>query len=160
MRSHVVRSTRSAALMLALGCSQGDLTLPGSIEPATLVVISGDGQRAEAGTYLDEPLTIQVRDALARGMAGTPVRFGFVGDLPGAEVDPATVLTDADGRASALVRLGEVAGDQVVVAEVTNTLSSDLRARFHVTAEPPDNDDDDDDDGEDGKKGKGKGNND
>lgn len=158
MWSDIVRSTRSAALMLAVGCSQGDLTLPSSNAPATLVVISGDGQRAEAGTYLDEPLEIQVLDGHARGMPGTPVRFGFVGDLPGADVDPATVLTDADGRASALVRLGEVAGEQVVVAEVTNTLSSDLRARFHVTAEPPDDDDDDDDDEKDGKKGKGEGN--
>lgn len=156
MRSHIVQGTGAVAFVLVLGCLRGDLTLPSANGPAALLMVSGDGQHAEAGTYLDEPLAVQVLDGHSRGLRGTPVRFSFVGDLPGADVDPATVLTDEDGHAAAIVRLGEVAGDQVVVAEVTNTLSADLRARFHVTAEPPDDDDDDDDD-KGGKKGKGNG---
>jgi len=47
----------------------------------------------------------------------TPVQFQFLGDFPGAELAPASVLTDAEGRASAVARLGDLAGEQVILAE-------------------------------------------
>src|SRR4051794_21264545 len=111
--SHRVLSIEAAALVLALGCSGGDLTLPGNSEPAALTIVSGDGQRADAGTLLDQPLTVQVLDGSSRPVSGTPVQFSFLGDQPGAALDPATVLTDASGQAAAVVRLGEVPGEQI-----------------------------------------------
>jgi len=111
--------------------------------------MSGDEQRAEAGTVLDEPLVVRVLDDSARALPNTPVRFSFLGDLSGAEVAPASVLTDEAGRASTIARLGESAGEQVIVAEVVNTELADLRAQFTATALDPD--------GHGDKKGGGKG---
>jgi hypothetical protein len=130
-------SAGAAALVLALGCSGGDLTLPGSNEPAALTIVSGDGQRADPGALLDQPLTVQVLDGSSRPVGGTPVQFSFLGDLPGAALDPASVLTDANGQAAAIVRLGDVAGEQIIVAQVTNSQTPDLSARFSATAVLP-----------------------
>jgi hypothetical protein len=109
--------------------------------------VSGDGQEAEAGTMLEDPLTVELLDASSQPMRDVLVEFSFVGNLPGADLSPATVLTDEEGRAEAVVRLGEVVGDQVIVAQVANTESADLRARFLAIAVAPD-----DDDGEGGGK--------
>lgn len=141
MLSRNVFSAGAAAFVLTLGCSGGDLTLPGSDEPATLMAVSGDGQQAEAGTLLDEPLTVQLLDGSSRPVRGTPIQFSFLGDLPGAGLDPASVLTNDQGRAAAMVRLGETLGEQVIVAQVTNTQISELRARFSATAVRPDGND-------------------
>jgi hypothetical protein len=133
-----------SVLLLAtlVGCSAGDLTLPGpdqpaTVQPAVLIVVSGDGQRAAVGTLLDQPLTVRVLDDSTRPVPNTLVQFSFLGDLPGAELAPASVLTDAEGRASAIARLGEVAGEQVILAEVVDPQLLDLRARFSATAVAP-----------------------
>ena len=134
----------AVGMMVALvGCSGGDLTLPGqgapgAPRPASLEVVSGDGQQGEIGTVLDKPLTVRVLDDSLRPVPATAVHFGFLGDFSGATLDPASVLTDADGRAAAIVRLGQVVGEQVVVAEVVNTQLPELRAQFTATAVAPD----------------------
>jgi hypothetical protein len=100
-------------------------------------VVAGDAQRAETGTVLDTPLTVQVVDGSTRPVAGVTVQFGFLGDAAGAALDPATVLTDDQGRAAATVRLGDTPGEQVIVAAVANSLVPTLRAMFTATAVPP-----------------------
>ncbi len=145
------------ALVLTLGaCSADDLTLPGGNQPpspvpAVLKVVSGDGQRGEPGATLGEPLTVRVVDDSARPVPGTPIHFGFLGDIPGATLDPASVLTDSAGRAAAVVRLGTVVGEQMVVAEVASTAGPNLRATFTATAVAPKG-------GGGGRKGQGSGN--
>ena len=143
-------SAGTIALVLAGACSSGDLTLPASSAPAELHVVSGDDQRAEAGEILPEPLTVRVLDAEAQPVPRTPIVFGFVGQVEGAVVDPATALTDEQGRAGAVARLGEDPGEQQIVARVADTDAPDLQARFTVVAVEPD----DDDGGRKGKKGK------
>lgn len=128
-------SAGAAALLLGLGCSGGDLTLPAADGPAELRIVSGDGQQAKVGTRLDQPLTVQVLDGSSRPVSRTPVQFSFVGDVPGAQLDPESGLTDENGRAATIARLGEVPGEQLIVAQVTQ--SSDLRASFSATAVPP-----------------------
>jgi hypothetical protein len=153
MSTSGVFSIGAAALALALGCSGGDLVLPSADEPGVLIIVSGDGQRAEAGTMLEEPLTVELLDGSSQPVRDVLVEFSFVGELPGADLSPAAVLTDEEGRAEAVVRLGEVVGDQVIVAQVANTGSAGLRARFLATAVAPK-----DNDGEGGgKKGKNEG---
>jgi hypothetical protein len=155
MTSHRVLCVGAAGVLLALiGCSAGDLTLPGPgqsgpDQPAALKVLSGDGQEAEAGTLLADPLTVQVLDESAQPIANVRVQFSFLGDLSGAAIDPTSIETDEAGRAEAVVRLGELPGEQIIVAAVANTELADLRARFSVTAVPPD----------DGNGGKGHGGN-
>ena len=159
MPSHRGLRMGAAVVMLTLiSCSGGDLTLPdpgqsGPEQPAALKVLSGDGQQAEVGTVLDDPLTVQVLDESSQPVPDIRVQFSFLGDLSGAAVDPASIETDEAGRAEAVVRLGELPGEQVIVAAVANTQLADLRARFSATAVPPG-------DGDDAKKGgKGHGSN-
>ena len=148
-------SAVAAALLLALGCAGSDLTLPGpdgtgggagSGEPespglplpAVLIAQAGDGQTAEPGAQLPDPLVVQVLDSAGAPVSGTLIAFSFVGDPNGAALDPPATLTDADGRAAATARLGDVPGEQVVVASVASSRLPDLRASFSVTAVPPD----------------------
>lgn len=145
MTSHRVFRAGAAAVMLTLiGCSGGDLILPdpGQGGPAALRALSGDGQQAEVGTVLDDPLTVQVLDGSSQPVPNIRVQFSLLGDLSGAAVDPASIETDQEGRAAAIVRLGEQPGVHVIVAAVANTQLPDLRARFSVTAVPPNRGDD------------------
>ena len=123
-----------AAVCLLVGCSGGDLTLPDSADPVTLTIVSGNGQRAEAGDPLDQPLVVQVLDSDSTPVPGTSVEFGFLGDVPGAAVTPALTTTDDEGRAEAFVRLGTESGEHLVIAQVAGTASPDLSARFSVVA--------------------------
>jgi hypothetical protein len=144
MRLHI------PALCLLLGCAGGDLTLPGSgPQPDALRIVAGDEQRAPTGTLLDDPLVVEVLDAASRPVPGSTVEFSFLGELPGAGLDPAAVTTGADGRAAAVVRLGEVSGEQMIVARVAGATSPDLSARFTVLALGGGG-------GDDGGKGKGR----
>lgn len=137
MSSQSVFSAGAAALVLSLGCSGGDLTLPGPDGPAEVRIVSGDGQRAETGALLEQPLTVQVLDGSSQPVRDTPVQFSFLGDVPGAALDPASGLTDENGRAATIARLGQVPGEQLIVAQVTSPQTSDLRASFTATAVPP-----------------------
>jgi len=127
-------SAGAVAVVLALGCSGGDLTLPSAGGPAALSIVSGDGQQAAAGAVLGEPLTVQLLDGSARPVSGIAVQFSFVGDVPGSGLEPASVVTDQNGQAAAVARLGRVLGEQVIVAQVAST--SNLRASFSVIAVP------------------------
>ena len=161
MPSHRVFYVGAAVVTLTLlSCSGGDLTLPdpgqsGPDQPAALKVLSGDGQQAEAGTVLDDPVTVQVLDESSQPVPNIRVQFSFLGDLSGAALDPASIETDAEGRAASIVRLGELPGEQVIVAAVANTLEPDLRARFSVTAVPPGGGDGDKKGGKGGQGGNG-----
>lgn len=129
MRVHII-----AAACLLAGCSGGDLTLPESADPSALRIVSGDDQRADPGDLLSQPLVVQVLDADGGPIPETRVEFGFLGEVPGAAVNPAVVATDAEGRAQAFVRLGTVSGEQLIIARVAGTAAPGLSARFSVVA--------------------------
>jgi hypothetical protein len=124
----------TVAVCLLVGCSSGDLTLPDSADPVTLRIVSGDGQRADAGDLLAQPLVVQVLDSDANPVPDARVEFGFLGEVPGAAIDPALVTTDDEGRAEAFVRLGSETGEHSIIARVAGTASPDLSARFSVVA--------------------------
>jgi hypothetical protein len=145
------------ALLLACG---GDLTLPeggpptGSPPPddrtpAQLLAISGNGQEAETGKRLDDPLTVRLTDQSGRAVSGMIVEFRFRDAEPEAELKPAAAETNENGEASVEVRLGSVAGEHQVEAVFAAT---NLQATFDLTALERrhggrgDGDDDDEDD--------------
>jgi hypothetical protein len=130
------------ALLIGVGCSGGDLTLPGDSSgpepgptasaPSTLTAVAGDDQSARVGQTLDRPLTVQVLDASAQPVEGVLVQFAFEGDGAGGSLDPATSTTNATGQAEATVRLGDQPGEQTILAVVTDAPT--LSTRFTVTA--------------------------
>jgi hypothetical protein len=151
-------SLRISGLLLGavLTACGSDLTLPedgtpiDDRSPAQLLAVSGDSQAARVGKRLDKPLVVLVTDASARPVVGAQVEFRFQETVPDAEVDPTAASTGANGRASAEVRLGSIAGLHIVEARVAEATTSSLRTTFGVMAVPKgggggDDDDDDDD---------------
>ena len=124
-------------LAFAAGCG-GDLTLPsggpdggGAPEPDRLRIVDGNGQKAQTGELLSDPLVVQVVDSGAAPVPGSTVEFSFAGDPAGAVLEPAVTITDSSGLASVEVRMGLESGQQEIVARVTGT---DLSASFTATA--------------------------
>jgi hypothetical protein len=95
--------------------------------------VSGDGQEGRAGQRLDNPLVVQVNDDQGRPAAGAAVSFAGGSGSP--TVDPASATTDANGRASTRVTLGDAEGAQTIQAQVTSV--DGLSVEFHATALAP-----------------------
>jgi hypothetical protein len=125
------------ALAVVVACGS-DLSLPGGPSgpagPDQLRIVDGDGQQAQTGELLADPLVVEVLDSGRGPVPGTPVEFSFVGDPAGAVLQPTSAETDSTGQVSAFVRLGDQSGEQQIVAQVAGTASPSLSASFPVTA--------------------------
>jgi len=124
--------------VLSVACGGDDLTLPGPGDPATLSIISGDGQSGTVGEAVPQPLVVQLSDGAGHPIAGATVTFQFSDSLPDAAVNPVAPATDSLGQAAASARLGAVPGDQAIEAQVARP-GQDLQVRFRLTAlaKPP-----------------------
>ena len=80
----------------------------------TLKVISGDEQTGAPGAQLSEPIVVMLQDSSGKPVGGRTVTFTA---SPGARIFPATTTTDADGRASATLRLPPSVGIALGSAE-------------------------------------------
>jgi VCBS repeat-containing protein len=106
-----ISQPRSLLLGLSLvlaACGGGDLTLPPDGAAANIEVVTGNGQSARVGSTLPESLVVKVTDTQDRPVADANVVFEFTADGSGAS--PASVSTDADGRAASLLLLGTRVG--------------------------------------------------
>jgi adhesin/invasin len=85
--------------------------------PASLTLLSGDGQRAPAGRRIAQPVTVQVVSRSGRPIEGVPVRF--VLEEGAGRAEPQADSSDGQGIARAAWTLGGSAGRQTlsVVAE-------------------------------------------
>jgi hypothetical protein len=128
-----LRRSVLAFAVLAVACGGDDLTLPGPGDPATLSIISGDGQRGTVGETVPQPLVVQLSDGAGHPIAGATVTFQFSDSLPDAAVDPVAPATDTLGQAAANARLGTVPGDQAIEAQVARP-GQDLQVRFRLVA--------------------------
>jgi hypothetical protein len=127
----------SLALLIVLpfvldACGGDDLTLPGDNAPASLKLVSGDGQQGRPGELLDDPLVVQLANSHGEPTPGILVSFS--GSAGGVEVAPGLDTTDEQGRAAAQARLGQTEGEQAVEAIVVG--GRDLSVEFSVTAIP------------------------
>jgi len=98
------------------------LAVTESRRPASIIILSGGSQVAEAGQTLAAPLVIEVRDA-----AGEPVP-GAVVSLAASEgtVQPLRAAADANGQVSVVVGLGP-AGSETVVRVEAGSATRDIR---------------------------------
>lgn len=78
--------------------------------PASLTLVTGDGQRAPAGRRVPNPIAVQVVSRSGRPIEGVPVRF-VLDEMAGA-ADPQTGASDAQGMVRATWTLGGVPGRQ------------------------------------------------
>jgi alpha-tubulin suppressor-like RCC1 family protein len=134
--SRVPRILRPVALLvlsIALAACGGDTSGPSDDgRTSALQVAAGDAQRAVVTAGLPQSLTVVAVGADGGPVAGTVVRFAVSAN--GGSVSPASVTTDAEGRASTAWTLGTVAGTH----NVTATAGS-ATAQFMATADagPP-----------------------
>jgi adhesin/invasin len=97
---------RLRAALLFLGTA-GVSACEKATEPLTaaeLIVVQGNRQTAAAGTLLTTPIVVRVRATDGSPVEGVPV--GFAVQLGNGTVEPATVLSDANGEARTRWTLG------------------------------------------------------
>ena len=111
--THIKPLIAILAMSLA-ACGGEDLVLPSEGEPASIVLIQGDGQTGRVGEMLPQPIVVEVVDGSGRPVSGATV----VIELDGAEPEPDTAVTEADGRASIDVQLGPTVGSAEGLARV------------------------------------------
>lgn len=103
--------------VVAASCGGGDLVLPNEGQAAKLMAVSGD---AQTGTILEaaaESLVVQVVDRF--GSPVPNVQITWSAGAGGGDVSPATVLTDAGGRAATQRLLGDQVGTYLTTAVAT-----------------------------------------
>ena len=89
--------------------------------PTSIVVVAGDGQHALAKTTLPQPVIVRILSRQGHAVEGTLVRFR---SLDGGSAEPATALTDGEGRARTTWSLGDMPGRQTLLASVEHVDSA------------------------------------
>jgi adhesin/invasin len=144
-------SNGQAQVSVTLGQTAQDFTITASVAgvaqtasfsatanpdiPARLVIVSGNGQSAPAGTALDKPLVVKVTDQYSNPLSGVAVSFAVGsggGSLSG--VSPAT---GANGQAQASLTVGTVAGTDNNTVTVTSAGLQGVSFTASVTAGAP-----------------------
>ena len=93
------------------------------VTPATAIrLVAGSNQRALAGKTLAQALVVRATNRKGGPASGKRVIFRL-GEAQGS-VDPASTVTDADGRARATWTLGSSPGRQTLLASVENVDSA------------------------------------
>jgi large repetitive protein len=113
------------------GCGGDGLVLPEN--PASIEVVSGNGQSGTAGSALSQPLVVLVKDGLDRPVEGQGVVFEI--QSGGGTASPDTALTDVGGHASTSWSLGTSAGAQQLQARAFgNGITGTVAIQFNATA--------------------------
>ena len=111
----------AAVLIVGLAGCGDDLTLPTPTPPSLrLDLLTGDGQIGTVGQTLENPVVVIVRNTDSVPIPNRQVVFAVTGNGAGA-FDPASAMTDAQGKASTHWALGTVpgpyTGEATVVAQ-------------------------------------------
>ena len=102
-------------------------------DPASIVVIQGDGQSGNAGQTLSQNLVAEVRDASGNPLQGVGVLWEFGTQGTGARLSSASQVSDSNGRVSAGVTLGTVPGDLIVRVRAGSNASVVATFTLHLT---------------------------
>lgn len=97
-------------------------------------LVSEDTVQGIAGRALAEPLEVRVLDDVGAPVAG--VEVGWSVTAGGGSVEPASVLTDADGTARGIWSLGNGVGWQVVEVQVDTLPALEVRAHARQVVGP------------------------
>jgi hypothetical protein len=118
------------AVSLLTQCSEDEGFVPeiDRGKAAAISIISGNNQYSLHGTELPDPLSVEVRTDGGEAMGGVGVAFSVV--QGGGSVSETSVVTDANGRASTSLTLGNTTGTNQVRA----TVESDATLSIVFTA--------------------------
>lgn len=116
----------------------GTITDDDTPPPATLSIISGNGQRGTIGQPLPQPLVVEVRNANRAPVAGVTVQWTVT--KGSAQLNPATSTTNAQGQASTTVTvtsLGAVSIQAAVASLPSVTFDISSATAFADRAQGP-----------------------
>jgi uncharacterized protein (TIGR03437 family) len=119
----------------ALSAQTSYIVRPAASVPMTLTVLSGNGQTGAPGAVLGTPLTAMLTDNLGNPAPGQAVSFAA---SPGAQIVSSSTVTDANGQASATLRLPASASLALVTASAAHEVVtfSASAAAFSLTNFP------------------------
>ena len=106
------QATALAFAVVVCGCSK--LTEPFSSKVASVAVVQGAAQLAQAGRSLRTPIVLRLVDINGKGVAKQPITL--VVSLGGGTVDPATALSDSLGEVKLNWTLGTASAAQSLSA--------------------------------------------
>ena len=109
------------------------LALPGAPTPATVEVISGDGQRTVQGLSLAEPVVVRILDEQGQPLSGQTVVF-----TPSAghgSADPASATSGSDGRAATRWTVGPDPGQHAITVAATDASATVAAVALDLDAE-------------------------
>jgi uncharacterized protein (TIGR03437 family) len=101
--------------------------------PAKISFLAGAPTTGAAGATLSPAVTVQVEDATGAAIQGLNVTFSGTN----ASVNPVSALTDASGKASSIVTLGNTAGAALVTASVAGLAPVNLSLTVTVAVQGP-----------------------
>ena len=107
--------------------------------PATLRIISGEGQSGQSAQTLALPIVVEVRDAGGNVLSGVTVGFVQAATNTDAVTTPSPAVTGVDGRASVTWRLGSNTGTTVQTDSLTASLTgypAIAGVVFHASVRP------------------------
>ena len=119
-----------AVLLVAGGCHDDDNVDP--TVPTEMLPVSGNGQFADAGTAVPEPLVVVVRNMAGDPVAGVTVEW-FTNNVGGV-LSATETITDANGRAQVTWVLSSTVGAQS--ASAVNNVLVGSPVTFGATARP------------------------
>ena len=99
--------------------------------PSTINKVSGDNQSGAAGTTLPNALVVQVKDGASNPSSGVTVNFAVTSG--GGSVSPTSAVTDANGQASTVLKLGSTPSTTNIVTATASGIGS---VTFSATANP------------------------
>lgn len=107
------RLAPAACALAVVACDTDSPVVPTARPPAAIEQVSGSGQSARPGTELSRPLVARVLDDDGQPLAGAGVRWR----PSSGDVTPPMSVSDVDGDARAIWRVGPESGVQRVLAE-------------------------------------------
>jgi len=124
------RGNGTAQVTARVGTTTGAANVQVTQTVSQLVRVSGDQQRAAPGAQLAQELVVETRDRLGSPVPGASIAFSVTSG--NGTVAPATITTNAQGRAAARWTLGSAVGVQGARA-----VTSAQQVTFTATAEAP-----------------------
>lgn len=112
-------------------CAADSVMLPSDGAPARVTILGGNDQLGTAGEVLGESLMVRVSDRGDRPVVNQAVSFVVTS---GGQVTPATVQTDAEGKAAFRWTLGTTAGGQVLEVGVDGSGGLTPKTSFSAMA--------------------------
>jgi len=131
----LIAAAAAAVPLLGQGCSGSSDSGTGPATPviARAATASGDGQTAQVGTALPNPIRVSVTLSGAPDV-GMTVTWAAAGT--GASVSPITSITDANGIATTTWTLGSTAGAQSATATLAGATGSPVTFGATASAAP------------------------